>query len=73
MFTQSQIRSYNRTVYAERGEQVHVLSVNGHVAICEGLRGNRFPCLWADLGEERPEEVVQDLPEVEPKAQLTLF
>ena len=72
MYLKETIKSYNRSIYAEQGEEVNVISYNGLVAILETAHKERFPCLVEMLSENEVVVVVEEVIE-EPKAQLTLF
>lgn len=77
MYCKQAIKShFNRTVYADHGEEIVILTISGHVAICQGKRGN-FPCLFELLSEipiEVPkEEIILRAPKSNDKDQLNMF
>lgn len=55
LYCKEQIRSYNRSVYAESGDEVAIISLSGHVAIVQGKKG-RFPVLVELLSDEPIEQ-----------------
>lgn len=60
MYLKQTIKSYNRQVYAQQGEQVNVISYNGLVAIVETCAGEKFPCLVEMLSENEVVVLVEE-------------
>lgn len=65
-YASQQLRSNNRSIYAEQNDPLTVVSVNGLVAIVETAKGNRFPCLVELLSDDRVVVVVEPTSEPAP-------